>query len=130
MRLLPTSSTGSMSGAVDHGNTAGFGKDAVIALYTSAGTSQMQSLAYSTDNGKTFTKYPANPILTLESEARDPNMFYNTETGEWNLVLAHALDHEMLFFTSPDLKSWTQRNRRPGRSLGVSRPLPASCRRN
>lgn len=95
------------SGAVDHGNTAGFGKDAVIALYTSAGTSQMQSLAYSTDNGKTFTKYPANPILTLESEARDPNMFYNTETGEWNLVLAHALDHEMLFFTSPDLKSWT-----------------------
>lgn len=95
------------SGAVDHGNTAGFGKDAVIALYTSAGTSQMQSLAYSTDNGKTFTKYPANPILTLESEARDPNMFYNAETGEWNLVLAHALDHEMLFFTSPDLKSWT-----------------------
>lgn len=95
------------SGAVDHGNTAGFGKDAVIALYTSAGTSQMQSLAYSTDNGKTFTKYPANPVLTLESEARDPNMFYNTETGEWNLVLAHALDHEMLFFTSPDLKSWT-----------------------
>ena len=95
------------SGAVDHGNTAGFGKDAVIALYTSAGTSQMQSLAYSTDNGKTFTKYPANPVLTLESEARDPNMFYNAETGEWNLVLAHALDHEMLFFTSPDLKSWT-----------------------
>lgn len=95
------------SGAVDRGNTAGFGNDAVIALYTSAGTSQMQSLAYSTDNGKTFTKYPANPILTLESEARDPNMFYNAETGEWNLVLAHALDHEMLFFTSPDLKSWT-----------------------
>lgn len=95
------------SGAVDRGNTAGFGEDAVIALYTSAGTSQMQSLAYSTDNGKTFTKYPANPILTLESEARDPNMFYNAETGEWNLVLAHALDHEMLFFTSPDLKSWT-----------------------
>ncbi len=92
---------------VDTANTAGFGKDAVIALYTSAGTSQMQSLASSTDGGKTFTVYPANPVLTLESEARDPNMFWNEDTREWNLVLAHALDHEMLFFTSPDLKTWT-----------------------
>lgn len=92
---------------VDRDNSAGFGKDAVIALYTSAGTSQMQSMASSTDGGMTFTRYPGNPVLTLESEARDPNMFWNDETGEWNLVLAHALDHEMLFFTSPDLKTWT-----------------------
>ena len=92
---------------VDSVNTAGFGKDAVIALYTSAGTSQMQSLAASTDGGETFTKFPANPVLTLESEARDPNMFWNVEIGEWDLVLAHALDKEMLFFTSPDLRHWT-----------------------
>ncbi|MDE5813036.1 MAG: DUF4980 domain-containing protein, partial [Muribaculaceae bacterium] len=92
---------------IDHDGTAGFGEDAVIALFTSAGTSQMQSLAHSGDNGMTFTKYDGNPILTLESEARDPNMFWNPETKEWNLVLAHALDHEMLFFTSPDLKTWT-----------------------
>lgn len=92
---------------VDHQGTAGFGNDAVIALYTSAGTSQMQSLASSTDNGMTFDVNPANPVLTLESEARDPNMFWNPETDEWNLVLAHALDREMLFFTSPDLKDWT-----------------------
>lgn len=95
------------SSVVDTENTAGFGKDAVIALYTSAGTSQMQSLASSTDNGQTFTIWPANPVLTLESEARDPNMFWNDKTKEWNLVLAHPLDHEMLFFTSPDLKTWT-----------------------
>lgn len=95
------------SSVVDHNNAAGFGKDAVIALYTSAGTSQMQSLAASHDDGTTFEIYPANPVLTLESEARDPNMFWNGKTGEWNLVLAHALDHEMLFFTSPDLKKWT-----------------------
>lgn len=93
--------------AIDKNNTAGFGEDAVIALFTSAGTSQMQSLASSTDNGKTFSVYPGNPIITLESEARDPNMFWNETTNEWNLVLAHALDHEMLFFTSPDLKNWT-----------------------
>lgn len=92
--------------AVDHDNTAGFGSDAVIALYTSAGTSQMQSLASSTDGGLTFNIYPSNPVLTLESEARDPKVFWNDSTKEWNMILAHALDHEMLIFSSPDMKSW------------------------
>lgn len=95
------------SGVIDHNNTAGFGKDEVVSLYTSAGTRQMQSLAHSSDNGMTFSKYPGNPIITLDTEARDPNMFWNDKTGEWNLVLAHALDHEMLLFTSSDLKNWT-----------------------
>lgn len=92
---------------VDENNTSGFGKDAVIAMYTSAGTSQMQSLAWSTDNGTTFDIYTGSPTITLESEARDPNMFWNNKTNEWNLVLAHPLDHEMLFFSSHDLKRWT-----------------------
>lgn len=95
------------SSVLDPSNTAGYGSDAVVALYTSAGKSQMQSLAVSHDNGLTFEKFPGNPIITLESEARDPNMFWNAKTKEWNLVLAHALDHEMLIFTSPDLKTWT-----------------------
>ena len=95
------------SSAIDTENSAGCGKDAVVAMYTSAGVSQIQSLAYSHDNGSTFTIYPGNPVLTLESEARDPNMFWNPETKQWTLILAHALDHEMLIFTSPDLKEWT-----------------------
>ena len=95
------------SSALDPQNTAGFGEDAVIALFTSAGTSQMQSLAYSNDNGQTFTVYPGNPVITLNSEARDPNMFWNKERGLWNLILAHALEKEMLIFSSPDLKNWT-----------------------
>jgi len=65
---------------VDTAGTASFGKDEVIALYTSAGVSQTQSLAHSDDNGETFSIYPGNPIITLESEARDPNMFWNAET--------------------------------------------------
>ena len=93
--------------AIDRQGSAGYGENAVIALYTSAGTSQMQSLAASNDNGTTFKIHNANPVITLESEARDPNMFWNEKTGEWNLILAHALDHEMLIFTSPDLKQWT-----------------------
>ncbi len=95
------------SSAIDTENSAGFGKDAVVAMYTSAATSQIQSLAHSDDNGETFTIYPGNPVIALESEARDPNMFWNPETKLWTLVLAHALDHEMLIFTSPDLKEWT-----------------------
>lgn len=95
------------SSVVDSANTAGFGRDAVVALYTSADVSQTQSLAHSSDGGMTFEIYPGNPILTLESEARDPNMFWDADNGRWVLSLAHALDHEMLFFTSPDLKEWT-----------------------
>lgn len=95
------------SSVIDTDNTAGFGKNAVVSIYTSAAARQMQSLAHSSDNGMTFTTLPSNPIITLDSEARDPNMFFNKTTGEWNLVLAHALDHEMLFFTSPDMKNWT-----------------------
>ena len=95
------------SSVVDTENTAGFGKDAVVSLYTSADVSQVQSLAHSNDNGETFEIYPGNPIITLESEARDPNMFWDATNRRWVLSLAHALDHEMLFFTSPDLKEWT-----------------------
>jgi len=93
--------------ALDVENSAGFGENAVIAMYTSAGTSQMQSLACSHDIGTSFDIYPGNPVITLESEARDPNMFWNPDTKQWTLVLAHALDKEMLFFTSPDMKEWT-----------------------
>ena len=95
------------SSVVDTENTAGFGKNAVVALYTSADLSQIQSIAHSVDHGHTFEIYPGNPVITLESEARDPNMFWDTANNRWVLSLAHALDHEMLFFTSPDLKNWT-----------------------
>lgn len=95
------------SSVVDKDNTAGFGKDAVVSLYTSADVSQVQSLAHSSDNGMTFEIYPGNPIITLESEARDPNMFWDAANNRWVLSLAHALDHEMLIFTSPDLREWT-----------------------
>ena len=106
------------SSAIDKENSAGFGKDVIVAMYTSAAASQIQSLAWSDDDGMTFNKYPGNPVLTLDSEARDPNMFWNPDTKEWTLVLAHALDHEMLIFTSPDMKEWTLQSRF-GRGLGA-----------
>ena len=93
--------------ALDTNNTAGYGNDAVVGLYTSAGASQTQSLVWSKDNGRTFEYYDANPVITLESEARDPNMFWDDKAKQWELILAHALDHEMLIFTSPNMKEWT-----------------------
>jgi sucrose-6-phosphate hydrolase SacC (GH32 family) len=92
---------------VDHNNSAGYGKDAVIAFYTCAGNSQVQCLAHSDDNGMTFTNYNPNPIIVTDGEARDPNVFWNKETGRWNMLLAHALEHEMLILSSADLKNWT-----------------------
>lgn len=96
------------SSVVDKDNTAGFGKDAIIAIYTSAGASQIQSLAYSLDNGMTFHVYENNPIIAADKECRDPNMFWHEKSGKWILVLAAALEKEMWIYSSPDLKNWTK----------------------
>ena len=90
---------------VDKNNTAGFGKDAIIALYTTAGARQTQSLAYSTDGGKTFTKYADNPIITSNvPDFRDPHVFWNEEAGFWNMILAAG--QQMSIYSSKDLKEW------------------------
>lgn len=93
---------------VDKDNTAGFGQNAVIAIYTSAGATQMQSLAYSTDGGKTFTPYKHNPIITSDKECRDPHMFWHEKSGRWVMILAAALEKEMWIYSSPDLVHWTK----------------------
>ena len=93
------------STVVDKENTSGFGKGAVIALYTSAGESQTQSMVYSTDNGKTFTKYEGNPIITSNvPDFRDPHMFWNEDIKKWNMILAAG--QHMEIYTSDNLKDW------------------------
>ena len=93
------------SSVVDKENTAGFGKDAVVAFYTSAGAAQTQSIAYSTDNGETFKKYVNNPILTSDvPDFRDPNVFWNEEMKQWNLILAAG--QQMNIYSSKNLKDW------------------------
>lgn len=94
------------SAVVDENNTAGFGAGAVIAMYTSAGQSQTQSIAYSNDGGKTFTKYDRNPVITLDApDFRDPKVFWHDATKRWIVVL--AVGQEVQFYSSPDLKNWT-----------------------
>ena len=97
---------------VDKDNTAGFGKGAVIAFYTSAkpspwGDVQAQSMAYSLDNGKTFTKYEHNPILTSsERDFRDPKVFWYAPGKHWVMML--AVGQEIQIYSSSNLKDWTK----------------------
>ena len=98
------------SSVVDVNNTAGYGKGAVIAFYTSASqeNGQIQCMAYSTDNGMTFTKYEDNPILTPFdglANFRDPKVFWYAPKKAWYMIV--SADKEMRFYKSHNLKDWT-----------------------
>ena len=93
------------SAVVDKNNTSGFGKDAIVGMYTSAGENQTQSLIYSTDDGKTFTKYAGNPVITSNvPDFRDPHIFWNPEINKWNMIMAAG--QHMEIYTSDNLKDW------------------------
>ena len=98
------------SSVIDKSGTAGFGKDAIIALYTSASdeNGQIQCLAYSTDGGYKFTKYEHNPVLRPFDglkDFRDPKVFWFAPKNLWYMIV--SADKEMRFYSSPDLKDWT-----------------------
>lgn len=91
---------------VDKNNTAGFGKNTIIAYYTSAAEAQTQSMAYSTDGGRTFKKYEKNPVIMSNMpDFRDPNIFWYEPTQKWIMLLAAG--QEMQIYSSPNLKDWT-----------------------
>ena len=99
---------------VDKDNTAGFGANAMVALYTAAGETgdvqgkQQQSIAYSTDGGKNFTRYTGNPVIKNDDDnLRDPKVFWHAESGKWIMALAKGWKMGVEFYSSPDLKKWT-----------------------
>ncbi|MEY8312587.1 glycoside hydrolase family 32 protein [Oscillospiraceae bacterium 42-9] len=98
------------SAVFDQNNTSGLGREGqapLVALYTSHGDFEQQSLAYSLD-GVHFEKYSGNPVIPNQEQAdfRDPKVFWNPVKSCWSLVLA-AGDH-VEFFASPDLLHWTK----------------------
>jgi levanase len=107
------------SAVVDTNNTSGFGtkkNPPMVAVYTSAYTGkhptlagrQAQSLAYSTDEGQTWTKYAGNPVLDIGSgEFRDPKVFWYAPAKQWRMVVVRALEHKVDIYGSPNLKTWT-----------------------
>ena len=97
------------SSVVDKKNTAGFGKDAIIAIYTnnSVNHDEVQCLAYSNDNGRTFTKYEGNPVLTPFDglkDFRDPKVFWYEKGKCWYMIV--SADKETRFYKSKNLKKW------------------------
>jgi sucrose-6-phosphate hydrolase SacC (GH32 family) len=115
---------------VDWHDSSGFfnGGSGLVAFFTHAGTypgtnisRQEQSIAYSSDNGRTWIKYEGNPVLrnpnidpnnptnapSRAEHFRDPKVFWygEKETGHWMMSL--AVDNRIEFYTSSDLKQWT-----------------------
>lgn len=105
------------SAVIDKNNTAEFGENAMIAIYTyhdpegeKSGTSttfQYQAIAYSTDKGRTFTKYEGNPVIPNPGikDFRDPKVIWDEDSEQWVMVFA-AQDHIKLY-GSKNLKEWT-----------------------
>ena len=99
------------SSVVDFDNTAGFGAGAVVAFYTSHNPGreyvQTQCLAYSLDDGMTFTKYEGNPVLVPFDglkDFRDPKVFWYEPEQKWIMIV--SADKEMRFYASKNLKEW------------------------
>ena len=98
------------SSVIDKKNTAGFGKNAIIAIYTnnSVNHDEVQCIAYSNDNGRTFTKYEGNPVLTPFDglkDFRDPKVFWYEKGKCWYMIV--SADKETRFYKSKNLKKWT-----------------------
>ena len=93
------------SAVVDEGNTAGFGRDALVAMYTSHGECEQQSIAAAPD-GVNFVKYEGNPVIPNPGlrDFRDPKLFKNPVLGGWGCVIAAG--DRVAFYHSTDLKRW------------------------
>jgi fructan beta-fructosidase len=107
-----TSGIFSGSAVVDINNTSGFGttdNPPIVAIYTehqNDESNQSQCLAFSVDEGATFTKYEGNPVLDINAKNfRDPKVQWID--NQWIMTVALANDYKISFYSSPDLKIWT-----------------------
>jgi fructan beta-fructosidase len=97
---------------VDKNNTSGFGKDGkipMVAVYTGhiENINQSQHIAYSLDDGKTWTKFSGNPVLDLhKKDFRDPKIFWHSQKKYWVMALMLPVEHMVQFYSSPNLKDW------------------------
>ena len=118
------------SAVLDRNNTSGFGKNGkapLVAIFTHHDPVaakegkidyQVQSLAYSLDNGKTWTKYKGNPVLKNPGiiDFRDPKVMWYEQGKKWIMTLA-IKDH-IGFYSSSNLKDWKEESKF-GKELGA-----------
>lgn len=110
----PTEAVFSGSVVVDRADTSGLGGDdapAMVAIYTSHDLltgHQGQSVAWSTDSGRTWTRHPKNPVLEIGStDFRDPKVWWYVEGGCWVMVVALSTERVVRLYRSDDLLAWT-----------------------
>ena len=109
--------TGSV--VVDH-NSSGLcaaKPECLVAIYTGhrpgkvadgSDTLQTQNLASSLDEGRTWTRYPANPVLDLHmADFRDPSVSWDDTSKVWVMAVSLPKQHIVRLYRSPDLKAWT-----------------------
>lgn len=106
------------SAVVDLENTSGFGTGGqvpIIAIFTYHNMDiekakgidvESQAIAYSLDEGLTWTKYSGNPVIQNPGirDFRDPKVSWNEEHKKWVMVL--AAQDKVMFYGSKDLKNW------------------------
>jgi fructan beta-fructosidase len=107
------------SAVFDAKNTSGFGtkkNPPLVAMFTyhdpegeksGRNNFQYQGIAYSVDNGRTWTKYDKNPVIPNTEnlrDFRDTKVFWNEKLKSWSVVFA-VKDH-VRFYNSPNLKDW------------------------
>ena len=106
--------TGSI--VVDRENTSGFcapKTECLVAIYTGSGDTaqgrrQTQNLAYSMDNGRSWRRYAANPVLDLQmADFRDPSVSWDEKERHWVMAVSLPKQRKVRFYSSPDLKAWT-----------------------
>jgi fructan beta-fructosidase len=97
---------------VDKNNTSGFGKNGkppMVAVYTGhiENVNQSQNIAFSLDEGLTWTKYTNNPVLDLQKkDFRDPKIFWYEQKKYWVMALMLPVEHKVQFYSSKNLKEW------------------------
>ena len=111
---IPEDSAYIYSGCVipDPQNRSGLftGPNGLVAIYTADyhGQGEEQHLAYSADDGRTWTKYEANPVLAMPGEKnfRDPNIIFHPATDQWVMSVALPEQRKVQFYGSKTLKEW------------------------
>jgi fructan beta-fructosidase len=101
------------SAAVDGRNTSGFGlggRGPIVAAYTGhhvSGGRETQNIAFSNDDGRTWTKYAHNPVIDIGSTGfRDPKIFWHAASGKWVMVVSLADERKVRLYGSADLRKW------------------------
>ncbi|MFT4284832.1 MAG: GH32 C-terminal domain-containing protein [Protaetiibacter sp.] len=119
------------SAVIDEKNTSGFGSlenPPMVAIYTSQyrddpvyRNREATSLAYSLDEGRTWTKYAGNPVDDRgRNDYRDPKVFWygDADSGYWVQVAVEADAARVVISKSADLKHWTELSTFGSSSLG------------